>query len=157
MPHTRKSTYEDCFDLADTLRDVDRREVALLGGGGNAMDALWAGVHPGPATTIVSDDGVVLAMFGVKASGLPGVGFAWMLTSVAFEKDKVAKRRVLKESPEAILSMHKDYPVLTNVILKENRLAIKWLRWLGFKFQPVAHPDILLFTRETSSCASPQL
>ena len=152
MPYQEKASVEDCYQLGPDLREIDLLEVELMGLGVSPTEALLEGVEKGVAHSIFSDDHVILSMYGVAPMGLPGVGVPWMLSSDAFIRDKEAKRRVFRESPEAIIKMHRLYPVLTNFISVENKLPIRWLKWLGFSFYPCT-PALLHFTRKAASCA----
>ena len=147
MAHARQATLADARYLAPRLRDIDARECELLGRS-SPLAALTAGVDTGNALSMISNDDEVMGMFGVAYAGTPGVGAAWMLCSDVLVNDRSHRRQFLREGPAAILWMHKEYPVLFNYILKENRIAIRWLKSLGFEFQDTVHPQILLFKKE---------
>ena len=149
MVHQEVSTLADCDALAPNLRAVDLLEIEIMGHGKTPLEALQIGVEKGSSHTIFDDDDQVIGMYGVCPSGLPGVGVPWLLCSEAFVDNKEARRRVLRESPVAIAEMHRDYPLLMNYISPLNKLTIRWLKWLGFTFQPLAYSsNILHFTRK---------
>lgn len=116
-------------DLAPRLREADRREVraafgrpaeAILGAGFRNARRCWtvlAGRRP-------------VAMFGVGRRPQPRVGTAWLLASEEFGRFRGQLRR---EGPYWVEVLMAGHDVLANFVLAENRLAIRWLTWLGFE------------------------
>lgn len=116
-------------ELAPRLREVDRREIraafgrpaeAILGAGFRNARRCWtvlAGRRP-------------VAMFGVGRRPQPRVGTAWLLASEEFGRFRGQLRR---EGPYWAGILMAGHDVLANFVLAENRLAIRWLTWLGFE------------------------
>jgi hypothetical protein len=79
---------------------------------------------------IVHVDGVPAVIYGVTRTNIDGVGSPWMLAT-----DDIAKigRRFLKGSRAEVQRMRESFPWLYNKVHCENRLSMKWLRWLGFE------------------------
>ncbi len=147
MGYSRPANEGDAHSLAPHLRDVDVRECRELGGH-EPLEALLAGVRTGAARTIIADDGITpIGMFGAAPTDLPGCGSAWLLTTDDLVHNRSHARQFLRECPLWILWMHTHNPVLFNFILADNRIAIRWLKWLGFAFTPTALPGVLLFRR----------
>ena len=69
-------------------------------------------------------------MFGVGRRPQPRVGTAWLLASDELERFRGQLRR---EGPYWVDILMVGHDVLTNFVLAENRLAIRWLNWLGFE------------------------
>lgn len=115
--------------LAPRLREADRREVraafgrpaeAILGAGFRNARRCWT-VLAGPRP---------VAMFGVGRRPQPRVGTAWLLASEEFGRFRSQLRR---EGPYWVEVLMAGHDVLANFVLAENRLAIRWLTWLGFE------------------------
>lgn len=133
MAHARKATREDALALAPRLRPVDVKEVRVLTGM-DPLTSLLNGVKH-DARAIVADDGeTVIGMFGVTPTKLPGVGAAWLLATEELVNKRSHTRQFLRECRAWTWWLHTKYPVIGNTILDENRVAIRWLRWLGFEF-----------------------
>lgn len=146
MAHVRKATREDAYSLAPRLRPVDEKEVRILTGSDPLTSLLRGAEHDG--RSIIADDGeTVIGMFGVAPGVYPGVGAAWLLASDELVNNKSHTRQFLRECPAWVWWMHTQYPVLGNVILDENRIAIRWLKWLGFKFQPAPFIGAQIFMK----------
>ncbi len=94
----------------------------------------------------VTVSGVPAAVFGVAQH--PEVAYAgipWMLGS-----DRIlrARRELLREAPKWITLLLSQYPVLVNLVHKENTVSLAWLRRMGFEFhEDIELPSGELFTR----------
>lgn len=140
-PFVRSATIDDCWQLSETMRQEDVREI-WHHSRSTPLDALIGGFKHGNAQT-VEWQGRVVAMFGV-AGEYEGVGICWMLASDDLVK---IKKSFLKECRKFVNDMHEDYPVLGNMVWVGNPIHIQWLKWLGFQFQPAVAcgPDGELF------------
>ena len=115
--------------LAPRLREADRREIraafgrpaeAILGAGFRNARRCWtvlAGQRP-------------VAMFGVGRRPQPRIGTAWLLASEEFGRFRGQLRREGPYWADVLMAGH---DVLANFVMAENRLAIRWLTWLGFE------------------------
>ena len=115
--------------LAPRLREADRREIraafgrpaeAILGAGFRNAKRCWtvfAGARP-------------IAMFGVGRRPQPRIGTAWLLASVEFER---YGRQLRREGPYWVDALMIGHDVLTNFVPVQNRVAVRWLTWLGFE------------------------
>jgi ribosomal protein S18 acetylase RimI-like enzyme len=78
-------------------------------------------------------DGVPVCMFGVAPIDmLAGLGQPWLVTTNAVARHE---RVFLRRCRPVVAAMLDSYPRLTNIVHADNVRAIKWLRWLGFKFK----------------------
>lgn len=82
-------------------------------------------------------DGVPVCMFGANPySILSGIGCVWMIGSTGLNPLKVQKV-LLRESLPILEILQDLFPTLLyNFVDARNTSAIRWLKWLGFKFQP---------------------
>ncbi len=115
--------------LAPRLREADRREIraafgrpaeAILGAGFRNAKRCWtvvAGARP-------------IAMFGVGRRPHPRIGTAWLLASEDFER---YGRQLRREGPYWVDALMIGHDVLANFVPDANRVAVRWLAWLGFE------------------------
>ena len=116
-------------DLAPRLRDADRREVRAAFG--RPADAILAtGFRNARRCWTVVAGRRPVAMFGVGRRPQPRVGTAWLLASDELGRFHGQLRR---EGPYWADVLMVGHDVLANFVLVENRLAIRWLTWLGFE------------------------
>ena len=143
-----KTTPEHILELSRTMREADKDEV-WAAAGMLPLQSLQASVDttPHPYTGLV--DGEVMNIWGVgKHPDFNLVGYPWMLASDLVIKHK---RLFLRESLIALEVMKKEAPYLINMVDTRNKVAIKWLRWLGFEiYGPEAFgPQGMAFHRFT--------
>lgn len=82
-------------------------------------------------------DGEPVCMFGVAPVNLlGGIGAPWMLGSQALDAYAVP---LLRHSDRVTEAMLLTYPRLVNLVDERNKKTIRWLRWLGFKFDEDAY------------------
>ncbi len=120
------------------MRAPDREEIAAAVGMGpiraladslNRSVAAWTGLV---------DDSRPVCMFGVTPVDiLAGVGSPWLLGTEDLPKCAVT---FLKLNKSYVAKMLKLFPRLENYVDVRNVLSIRWLKWLGFKFDPEPVP-----------------
>ena len=115
--------------LAPRLREADRREIrAAFGRPAEAI--LEAGFRNAKRCWTVLAGARPIAMFGVGRRPHPRIGTAWLLASVEFER---YGRQLRREGPYWVDALMIGHDVLTNFVPAENRVAVRWLSWLGFE------------------------
>lgn len=125
----RPATGADLGDLAPRLRDADRREVrAVFGRPAEAI--LQAGFRNAKRCWTVSAGERPIAMFGVGRRRTPRIGTVWLLSSRDLDRFRGQLRR---EGPYWVDVMMAGHDVLTNFVAADNRVAVRWLTWLGFE------------------------
>ena len=89
--------------------------------------------------SIVIVEGEPVAALGLRVSSyLSGEGVPWFLSTNAALKHK---REFLINGRSVVLSMLDITPHLVNYVHAENKLSIRWLKWLGFTVDdPVESP-----------------
>lgn len=82
-------------------------------------------------------DDVPVCMFGAAPlSILGGQAAAWMIGSAALDRLRVQKALLVLSFP-VVDYLSQQYPALLyNFVDARNTTAIRWLRWLGFRFDP---------------------
>ena len=116
-------------ELAPRLRDADRREIraafgrpaeAILQSGFRNARRCW---------TVLAGDRPV-AMFGVGRRRSPRIGTVWFLASEDFVRARDLVRREGRYWVDVLMTGH---DVLTNFVAADNRIAVRWISWLGFE------------------------
>ena len=115
--------------LAPRLREADRREIqAAFGRPPDAI--LEAGFRNATRCWTVLGGGRPVAMFGVGRRREPRIGTAWLLASDDFDRFRGQLRREGSYWVDVLMTGH---DVLANFVSADNRVAIRWLTWLGFE------------------------
>ena len=116
-------------ELAPRLREADRFEIRAAFGR-PADEVLRAGFRNAKRCWTVLAGRLPVAMFGVGRRREPRVGTVWLLASDGFD---VLRSRLRREGPYWVDVLMSGHDVLTNFVWAENRVAVRWLRWLGFE------------------------
>ena len=117
------ATIEAAIKVASNLLPEDRREVEE-GHGLNAMEQLTLAAHRGSCVWFEVPNGKTAGMAGVE----PG-GNVWMLCTPAILEYPVTFAREAKRFIE-----RQEEPLLWNIVDKRNKVHLKLLKFLGFKF-----------------------
>lgn len=129
----REPTAEDIAQLAENLRDEDRKEVAGMTGY-NFKAELEHCVKSSAKCWCCLYGDKVLAAFGViPTNPMEREGIVWMLASRYTAEHKVYTGRWSKRGIQALL---KEWDFLYNYVDKGNDETIKWLKWIGAEIYP---------------------
>lgn len=122
----------DVEAVAAIVRQADRDEIeeALQV---PIAQAIRDGLGGHKASKIVVD-GEVVAVFG-DAPHSEGIGVPWLISTVHVERRPRAFLEVCRPEVAEMLTRS---PLLTNFVDARNTVAIRWLQWLGFTFEPPA-------------------
>lgn len=120
-------------DIDSIMRDIRKADVAEMEALGTDPEAaMREGMAQSDWTMTGLLDGIPVCMFGVVAQNvILGQGVPWMLSANAIERSQV---KFLRACRPVVARMRASYPHLRNVVHAENHTAIRWLRWLGFRF-----------------------
>jgi hypothetical protein len=122
------------FWLANNMSEADRNEVAAAVGMGPyraLADSLNRSVA---AWTAMVDDSRPICMFGVTPVDiLAGVGSPWLLGTDEVKNHATTFLRLCKGYVAKMLEL---FPHLVNYVDARHEVAIRWLKWLGFRFDP---------------------
>lgn len=135
-------TYKDCivepangdYDadaLYADMRTIDMLEIIGLGNHPRLALVESYNVTERP-WTILTRDYRMIGSFGVANSTIEGMGVPWLLGT---HRMHLIKRTFIEQSKEWLSRLFNDkYEVLTNYIMEDNKLSIRWLKWLGASF-----------------------
>ena len=117
--------------LAANLRDADLQEIAAMTDA-SPLSALSFSYRRASVCMVALFDGKPEAIWGAgDLNILTGTGAPWFLcTDRAIEN----RRFFLRMSVDWRDQLSARYLVLKNMIDCRNKTAIRWLKWLGFKF-----------------------
>ena len=135
MPEYRivAATEEHALALAPIVRRADAEEV-WAASRSTPEEALLRGLEYSldPRAGLV--DGTVACVFGVGQVTLASDwGIPWMLASPEVERHA---RAFLRLNLAYVREIRGQYRVLLNFVDARNTMALRWLRWLGFRVLP---------------------
>jgi len=117
------------IEIARNMREADRIEVKASSGL-SPYESLKHSCEKSNFNVVVIVDDTPIAVLGLAViSALTGLGTPWLLSS---EEALKHKREFFKLSPPIIQEMLNICPKLYNYVHAENKVSIKWLKWLGF-------------------------
>lgn len=147
MNTVRLAVAEDAIALAPNLRQQDLAEICSLTSA-PPVDVLLASVGASVKCYTWTNEGRVVALFGVAPTEFAEIGAVWMVASpeLVVEKDFM-----FTFGTQFIDEFNAMYPVLENYILPSNDICMKWLDRMGFVFDDPAPigPFDTNFTRFT--------
>lgn len=129
--YVQKARASDILFIAGSIRSDDRREIEAMSTL-SPTQALWRSYRMSTScwTGFVDNDPIL--MFGVAPlTVLGGVGSPWLIGTDAILK---VKHQFLRMNAQFVEKMNETYPVLHNYVDVRNTHSVRWLKWLGFKF-----------------------
>jgi hypothetical protein len=125
----RPAKFEDCRELAPSMREQDAKEV-MASNGARPLQALQSSFNASSECfSIIHEDGDIVGMFGVSDGGV--FASPWLLGS---SKLPETKKVMLPVSAKWVEEKNDQYPLLLNYVHAENTVSMRWLKSLGFKF-----------------------
>ena len=113
--------------VADNMRQSDIDELAKLGK--TPLQALTEGLNSTECFTLLVNEQPIM-IFGMEESGLDSAVIWALGTDDVFKH----RREFLRQSVKWRDSFLKDYSILFNHVDINNWESIRWLKWLGAKF-----------------------
>jgi hypothetical protein len=125
-------TEADGRHVAANMRDMDRKEIYYLA----AIDP-WRAIDMTAARAVAAwsgkVDGEVACVFGItRRSMISSVGVPWLLATPLVERYPMT---IARGSREYFDRMARAFPLMENHVLEENKMAVLWLKWLGFDME----------------------
>lgn len=127
----------DAAIIARNAREADRREFAALGY--LTMDQVMLTALLGDREALVGcADGEPAVAWGVvERDALAGLGTPWLVSTPLVVRHTPA---FLRRCSHYVTLWRHRFARLENVVHAENRLAIRWLGWLGFTVEAETKP-----------------
>lgn len=132
----RDATIDDMETLLQNMREADKEEVRVFGA--DIMKILRMSYLGSMMCKAVEHEDGLLCIYGVASIDLSaGIGCPWMLGTKLLESKH--KKAILSMSSQCLESVQSLFPNgLKNFVDSRNRKAIRWLKWMGFRFdEPV--------------------
>ena len=140
----------DLRALAGQMRPLDRLEFDVLVGGDPVQvlpAMIQTGIQIGSQTGSTGApafagwmDGRLVCCFGrLNGTLLSGHCAPWMLATPALERPAV-RRAFLRVSRKIVRALVRDFISASNLVHAHNALTIRWLKWVGARFdRPAIH------------------
>lgn len=138
--------------IADNLRPADANEV-MLSGGYTPWGAVKLSVDASEFSAVVVVNDEACGVMGLmKGSAATGTGIPWLLGTPTLGRHGKA---LMLYTPVVIKEMLDVCPYLVNYVHVENTQSIRWLKAMGFQFDPpapygVAQEPFQRFTMEAA-------
>lgn len=118
--------------------DMRQADVAEIWASNRAapLEALTVGAEVSKLSAAVWIDDQPVAMLGLRVNDiLSGKGVPWLLSTDTALKHK---REFFTLVPDVIEQMLDMCPCLYNYVHAENKVSIRWLKWIGFTVEDAA-------------------
>lgn len=115
--------------IAERLRAADVAELAITHPGQAPGDVLRDAIDSARWAIVAEVDGRPAIVYGVTPTPDPRVGSAWMLATDDLRR---VSREFIARCRAEVRLMEQTFLVLFNEVHRENKLALRWLEWLGF-------------------------
>lgn len=128
VPSIVPATASHAAVIAANTRHEDKRELAACGY--KPLAATLLSLHASTQAWTGLVDCQPICVFGIS-EWPDGTGRPWMVgTELLAKHQKIFLRRC----KNCVAIMQDNYSLLHNYVDARNLLAVKWLKWLGFKF-----------------------
>jgi hypothetical protein len=161
----RRARYEDVDYIASNFRKADLLEIKVITNGLDPRTVLAGSLEASEYScwTGLAEDRPVV-MFGVSPEDPTELyqhpGIIWCLGTRDL-RDRVAIEFIRRSKP-CFDYISSEFDIVYNAVYIGNADSIKWLNWLGFKFDGVftvnhkgSEYQFLRFFKVTSKCVSP--
>lgn len=125
----RPATLEDCSQLGPQLREADKHELKLSCGLEPITALALSLKNSRKVYAVIDEQEIPIAIFGVVGD-YRNLGVPWMLGSKGIYKHA---SQFMAESKQWLEVIEQDYDLLANYVHADNKKAIRWLQWMGFK------------------------
>jgi len=134
----RPSSPTDALRVASRARPIDRREWEGLDNDDLPLaDKLWTGIRDARACWTALEEDRPVAVWGVTPHPQQArVGVVWMICTPELLK---YRRLILLYGRRYTKKMAALFPLLVNVVHRDNHVSIDWLQRVGYavEFEPV--------------------
>ena len=122
-------TEESIQFIADNMRDEDVTEVWATARH-NPREAIDISIKCSHYASVVTINGTPMVILGLSVHNvLTGSGAPWLLGT---HQALGHKRKFLSETHQVVDAMLNICPNLHNFVYAENKISIRWLKWMGF-------------------------
>ena len=131
--YIRKAVKDDASSVGSRLRKEDAIEMQSFHGNADPVETLEQGIElsTDQCWTIVKNDETPVAIFGVVPAKQGLYAAVWMMGTNDIKR---ISREFLRNCVDWMDRLHKNHPLIGNVVFAGNKLHIKWLKYMGFNF-----------------------
>ena len=132
MLYSIPATREIISYVLENLRQEDKKEM-VIEFGNHWKEIIFCRAVQSEIYGIVDEKEKILGFFGIK-----GINEKYAQVCL-LSTDDLSKQGFifLKKAKRIVAEWNKRYSTLYNFVYKENKQAIKWLRWLGFTLSEI--------------------
>ena len=124
---------DDACALIANMRPTDVLEWSAMMGFEPRCEAMVDMARKSTNVRVFTLNGEVTAIYGVQSKTILGTdGLPWLLGTNLLDT-KSGRRVLLRHSVEQAAVIFRGFSELWNFISVENRIAIRWLKFLGFE------------------------
>jgi hypothetical protein len=126
---------DDMLHLATGLRPMDRLELVSMAPGRPIADVLLEAANTSVRCRAGFLGSDLVACWGIAPrSPSGGDGAPWLLATHAIDHPEVRRAFIAHGGPEMLRITH-GFRHLWNLVHRENAVARRWLRFMGFEFR----------------------
>ena len=130
-----KPSQSDIDLMVFMARDIDRFEFDVMSGKPFDVSLPELITRSGDTVSVAYVDGDLVAIYGCCAPTVLSLDAnPWMVATPAIAQKNV-RRVFLENSAAQLRQMSASYTRLWNMVSADNKIAIRWLKWLGFQFE----------------------
>lgn len=130
----RPAKVKDAIRLAQNLRPIDRLEVEAVSDEPDLRAALAKSLRMSFRTRAAYADGRLVCVWGISSrTALATTGTPWLLATTEINRPEV-RREFLRRGADEMAKLTQGYSHGWNLVHESNRVAIRWLRFMGFDF-----------------------
>lgn len=124
----------DLDEIEPLMRDIDRFEFDVMSAGRPLHENLKSLMDRSVRARAARVDGRLIAIYGVvRQTALSRTGNPWMAATSALE-EPYFRRIFIERTHREIEWMAQGFDHFWNLVSIDNKIAIRWLKWIGFKF-----------------------
>jgi len=118
--------------IAANMRTIDVEEIKLAGNH-SPLECLTDGVNHSTYCRVIEINGRPAAILGLVPTNILGrTGIIWLLGTDDIELHAKAFCELCRQE---LAAMMKRAERVENFVWAENKVSIRWLKWLGFEFE----------------------
>lgn len=127
----RPSTIADVAELAETMREEDKREIAQMSGLDPLAVLMLGFLHSDECLSACTPSGELVAMLGVVPLVPNLIGSVWLLSAPLLASHK---KELLREGRPVLDHLLRRYRLAHNVVAADNHVHQRLIKHMGFRF-----------------------
>lgn len=125
---------EDLAQMCGLIRPMDRFEFDVMSGGASVEECFDHLRRRSVRARAAYVNGDLAAVYGVLAPTLTSeVGNPWLAATSLIERPDV-RREFIRYTEQEMRWLSQGFQQLWNLVSEDNKIAIRWLKWVGFQF-----------------------